>query len=100
MIMKKIQLRVQWNTHDTAPEGVVRSFTLQSQLACLANPTCSRQVGNMRLHGPRRSSVRHTPQHRPKRLLLALHRPFILLLATPRVAPIASNRQHVYVESQ
>ena len=23
---EKIQLRVQWNTHDTTPEGVVRSF--------------------------------------------------------------------------
>ena len=99
MIMKKIQLRVQWNTHDTAPEGVVRSFTLQSQLACLANPTCSRQVGNMRLHGPRRPSVRHTPQHRPKRLLLAAHSPFHLAPCRARVTH-RLYPQHVYVESQ
>ena len=74
-------------------------FTLQSQLACLANPACSRQVGNMRLHGPRRSSVRHALQCRPKRLLLAAHSPFHLAPCRARVAH-RLYRPHVYVESQ
>ena len=44
----------------------------------------------MRLHAPRRSSVRRALQGRPSRRLLAARSPFILLLAAPRARRASS----------